>query len=528
MEYTGIVELRERFVANGELILIVGFGLENQQFLEWLVNVVDFPLTNIAIADKKQSLNLENLNLKNHNLNSIKTYLGENYLDSLENISVKLVVKAPGMWSLDPKIDKFREKHGNNSVISSLYFFVNQFRGNIIGVTGTKGKSTTCSLLKHLLNSQSFKDEYLKGEKADFKAHYCGNTTNISPYQFWTNLKTEFDRNTLFIMEMSSFQLQDLGYCKISPKYSIVTNYYSDHLDQHANLEEYLSAKNNIFNYQLETDFCFLNEQITTKIDISPKSQTYLINSEIVSQINEGIFLPIVGEHNRFNLALGLCLYSILIQGENGLKTEQVVEFINKRAKKISGELESFVGLAHRIELFESFEATKNGCNLKFNFYDDGAATEANATNEACKSLTAKKDEFLWLIVTGKDKKTYKVSLVKTVSALDQNNRLYRLTAGGEVGRHLLTAIYGSDNLNKIKEILPRQMDFKNDLVEEFYDYLSIDAIVDELGGENGVVTSATLNICLSPSGSSFDEFANYTERSKWFKDLVKEMLNKY
>jgi UDP-N-acetylmuramoylalanine--D-glutamate ligase len=526
MENFGIVELKEKCILNNKKVLMLGFGLENQQFLEWAINVVKFPISHFIIADKKIELDYNRLKLdfeSSQDLNNIQTYLGDNYLDALENESIETVIKAPGIWSLHPKIQEFREKKGQDSVISSLYFFINKFRDNIIGVTGTKGKSTTCSLTKHLLNSSNFSGRYIQDAPESFEAIYCGNTTNISPYQYWKELDMVFDKSTLFIIELSSFQLQDIGYSKISPKYAIVTNYYIDHQDQHASPEEYWSAKNNIFKYQTESDFCILNEQIRSKISDLPNSKVIFVNSENTININENITLPLLGEHNKFNLSLVLMLYSVLIDNQKNL--ENHINFINSIAKSLSNDLINFKGLSHRLELFESFEVLKDDLKLQFNFYDDGAATEADATNEAVKSLTQNPSEFLWLIVTGKDKKSLKNTLIKTLTTIDQNNKLYRLTAAGEIGSQILYSLYQNQNINKLKEILPRQLDSKSGLVEEFYKYLSINTVASEL--KNNGLKMATLNICLSPSGSSLDEFTNYIERSNWFKEIVKNMLSK-
>ena len=143
-------------------IVIVGLGTENLQFLQWLKKVVQFKLENIFLADQQQEGFRENLKTKlfklgfSHKevvllLNNLSN--GKNYLKILENPEIEWVIKSPGIWSLSPEFVEFRGRKSPYRVVSSLCFFFEKFRSQIVAITGTKGKSTTSNLTNHIFSA---------------------------------------------------------------------------------------------------------------------------------------------------------------------------------------------------------------------------------------------------------------------------------------------------------------------------------------------------------------------------------------
>jgi UDP-N-acetylmuramoylalanine--D-glutamate ligase len=328
-------------------IAIIGLGQENLQFLNWLINTVKFDPSRILIADQK-NIDLSLPVLKAFlSLNS-NIFSGGEYLKVLDYPDTTLVFKAPGIWSLKPEFESFREKHGQDSIQSSLVFFFEKYREQIIGITGTKGKSTTSSLLNHLL---------VKSDSV--KAHYCGNTTNISPYQFWTELNQGIDPEEFFVVEVSSFQLQDLANAQISPKYGIITNYYIDHQDQHANPEEYWRAKDTVFKFQKKSETTLITQTVIDKTQTKDKLEnTSLIDLGVAEVICSQFKTSLEGEHNKFNLAQAIITYlSIVSRSPININHESVLLTLNQYKEAIQSGLDSYKPMAHRQELISSFVA---------------------------------------------------------------------------------------------------------------------------------------------------------------------------
>ncbi len=441
---------------NNEKILLIGFGQEIKQFYNWLTEVVGIDQEFIVIADKNSV-----------EVTKSKLITGENYLSALDEDFV-MVFKAPGVWSLKPEFEAYRARNGEDSILSSLVFFLERFRENVLMITGTKGKTTTSSWSKHfLLNSN------ITG-----KVEYCGNTTNISPYQFWTEL--EIDKlDTFFVIEISSFQLQDLGYSKISPKYSIITNLYIDHLDQHNNKDEYWCAKDNIFKFQYTTDYLVITKQVFENI-VSRKvnliSKLKIVKEQDIEEFKSRFTSGLIGDHNWSNMIEAYYMASIIAH------VDDVQSVIN-----------TFEPPKGRLELIK----TKLIDGKTIYFYNDNTATEPDAVIAAINALEQVKDTENILILSGKWKNGNHLKLAEKIKESINNSKMLKVYYFGEVGQVLNEMI----NNNKQEFISFKQwLSDKNDF-------------------HNIVKSSITnnINLLFSPSGSSFDEFKNYIERGEMY-----------
>ena len=451
-------------------ILIVGLGKENQQFLEWATKVVGIAKESISISDQKLINNTE-----------YTTYTGLNYLDCLSD-QFDIVVKAPGIWSLKPELEAYRTKNGQDSIISSMVFFLESFRDNILMVTGTKGKTTTSSWTKEILQKTS----------PNLKVEYCGNTSNISPYQFWNNLEQSLD-NYIFVIETSSFQLQDLGYSGYSPKYAIITNLFIDHLDQHKDKEEYWQAKENIFLYQNQEDFLVITDQVAEVLknyQISIPSQTQIINQAKIQELIKTYHdVSFIGNHNWSNLALVISVVNIIICKDNDYY-KLVKELIPPKG---------------RLELVRTIKKSQNIVNI----YNDNTATEPDAIIAALKSLCDGKDSQTILILAGKIKKSEYQELINLTKSYLRRSKILKIYYFGPLGQLLQKAI---ENKQNSKE------DIKINLLKEFLDLpYNLKTILKQAKTQN-------INILFSPGGSSFDEFDNYSIREECYLNWVKRI----
>jgi len=517
-------------------IVILGLGVENQQFLVWLIKVANFSTNQIIIADKVAISNFE-IEGQMHDLKDFETVFGDNYLSILNDRRVEWVFKTPGIWSLMPELQWFRDRHGHDRVLGSMTFFIEKFREQIIGINGTKGKSTTCSMLTHLL-SQKFQTEGYQ------QVHYCGNTVGVSPYQFWKELEQEVNPGEFFVIELSSFQLQDIGFAALSPKYSAITNYYIDHLDQHAHVYEYWKSKDQIFEHQKAGDYLvvgeWLNEHYIDRermyfdLQEGDKWNKYMIsevlNKEFIlpdsvfEQLRNTFTTQLPGQHNWQNLVLALILYQLIIS-KNPLKMtqEQALQLLEnpKNSSQIQSYINTFRPLAHRLELIHSVTTQlKNSSSLTIQFWDDGAATEPDAVIAAVKALTTRPNEFLWLQITGKDKGGEIIELAGIIKD-NANDKIIRADLCGAVGLRI-------KNHHRLPELQETQISNFRSLVQK--DLVNLNQMTGEFQSwldqyfNSGIITSYILNICLSPCGSSFDEFSNYKERSNWWKEKVQKL----
>jgi UDP-N-acetylmuramoyl-L-alanine---L-glutamate ligase len=478
--YNQLEEIKKNTSKN---ILLLGFGKENKQFYTWLTSEFLFPTNRIVIADLIQPQNLDN------NFNG-KIVYGEKYLDCLEDNNISLVFKSPGIWSLKPELEKFRSRNGIGSVLSNLVFFVERYRDQIIGVTGTKGKTTTCSLIKHFLTS------------LDYQVEYCGNTTNISPYNFWNNEKHESVKK-VFVLELSSFQLQDLGYSKISPKYSLITNLFTDHLDQHKDINEYWMSKVNILKYQIVDDSFICNQETKLqiqKLNIEYLSKNILIKNTDISFFKNRIKSKLLGDHNLQNIIMAVLICESM--NENLLDNLEEVncDFYNQ-------SLTSFNPIQGRTELISNF-VTKEG--VFFQVINDNASTEPHAGIAALASIAD--DTKIWLIVGGKNKEFSLIELVQKIISLIQVKKLICISAFDDVGFEIKNAL-ANINLDIV---------FFDNGKENMKDFLL--STINNLAFLEFFKNTEKVTILFSPSGSSFNEFKNYLERQDYFLDWAQRL----
>lgn len=440
---------------------VLGLGLEGKDLVNYLLGKG----YEVTIFDRKEEGELD---LTEISRKKIKLICGKDYLKK-GLLGFDIIFRSPGVYRFIPELVK-ADKEGIE-VSSAIKLFFAECPGKIIGVTGTKGKGTTSSLIYEILK-ESGKDVYLAG--------------NIGkPY---LELLPSLSKESLVVLELSSFQLIDL---KASPHIAVILNITQDHLDWHKDLKEYIEAKTNTVKYQSKDDFAVINNDYEipqsfadkTKAKIfffSRKSKirgSYVENGKIILDVGEKIVLGetknllLRGEHNWENITAAACASSLA--GANISSIRKVIF--------------SFKGLEHRLELVGEYEGVA--------FYNDSFATGPQPTMAAINSFR----EPISLILGGYDK------------GLDYSG------LGNQISKtkNLVNVILIGDLGEKLERVI-KESKYKGQIIK--MGKSSIDKIVKKAYSETpkgGVVL-------LSPAAASFDMFLNYKERGNKFKEAVR------
>ncbi len=252
----------------------------------------------------------------------------EGKADEINESKYDYIIKSPGI-----KVDAYSEKY-----ISQTELFLEEFALQTIGVTGTKGKSTTSSMLYHVLRACKGENVCLVGNIGSPCLDYYG----------------EYNKDTIIVYEMSCHQLSHLKY---SPHVAVFLNLYEDHLDYYGTYENYFLAKENITLHQGVEDYFFYGNNV-------PSINT-LAKKRIISY-NMPLFfnMRLTGEHNQFNARF---VYAIC------------TELFGCSDKDCREAIESFEGLSHRMQFVGNVDGV--------DYYNDSISTIPQATIEAIKSI---------------------------------------------------------------------------------------------------------------------------------------------
>jgi len=445
-------------------IAILGYGTEGVALYEYL-NAHGFK--DITICDQKESL--EDAEGKGGKVPKVKLRLGKNYLKNLSDFDV--VFRSPGVKYLDLEIQKAKKVGVEISSATKLFF--EKCPCKIIGVTGTKGKGTTATLITKILENAD------NGGKKN--SIFLGGNIGVPAIEFLDKL----NKNSIVILELSSFQMQDL---EMSPHIAVILNTTSDHMDYHKNVAEYLKAKEAIVKYQKTGDYAIFNKDYpyNKKYAKLTKAKKIFISAKDVKKKFGDIKIALPGPHNLENVAPAVAVCEILKVPKN----------------RMIKTLETWHGLEHRLEFVEEISGVK--------YYNDSFSTNPPSTIAAIKSFP---ENNMILIAGGSEKFSDFTELGKEIVA-QKNLKIVILI--GQMADRIEEAIlkaekkYGEKKAEKSFEksarilLLIRRDNF-DDAVFEAY-----------IRAKTGWV------VAMSPAAASFDMFKNYKERGKKFKEIVR------
>lgn len=292
--------------------------------------------------------------------------------DEEDFISTDMILRNADVPS-NSRFLKIAEEHGVPVEMDESLFCKN-FPGLVVGITGTRGKTTTTTLIYHILKSSKR------------RTHLAGNIMGVATLP----LLRKVHPDDVVVLELSSWQLQGFHRAYISPQASVFTNIYPDHLNRYNGMEEYIEDKTAIFRYQKTSDFCVFNRAnaVTEKLSLEAKARVEYFSAEDVPD-DWDVKAP--GGHNRENAAAAIVATRLLGIPESEIRVA----------------VESFRGVPYRLESL----GIKNGIE----FINDTTSTTPVSGIAALKAL---KDREVLLIAGGSDKKLDLTDFAETAARM--------------------------------------------------------------------------------------------------------------
>jgi len=427
-------------------IAILGYGREGQSAYRYW----NKPENELVVHDNNSKLELEA---------GIQAVLGAGAFIDLDSHGYDLLVRSPGL-RLD--FDKIK-----TPITTLTNEFMKQCPAEIIGITGTKGKGTTSTLIYEILTL------------AGYKTHLLGNIGTPA-----LDILSQIRKDDLVVYEMSSFQLFDIT---SSPHVAVCLVVTEDHLDWHASLEEYHEAKANIFNFQKPDDVAvyFMENEVSSSLALNSKAATkyaygtngevYVKDDKIIAfgqEVIDTSEVALPGPHNLENACAAICAVWSYTQD---------LEVITK-------VLKTFTGLPYHIELIKE----KDGVRI----YNDSFSTNPTAASAAVKSFDAPLIMFLGGVDRG-------IDFAPVINAL-KASKVKQIICYGEAGQRMQTELADAG--------------IKNAKFLASKDFKSIVRAGLDLARPSDIVL-------FSPACASLDMFADYKSRGDVFNALVEELF---
>jgi len=457
-------------------ILILGFGREGQATYKFLhKNCAGVALT---IADRRtwDEFSLEEKDILNQT--GVKPLLGEEYLKNLEEFD--LIVKSPGITPRLPEIQKAIKAGVEMSSATRIFFSLK--KGQVVAVTGSKGKSTTASMIEAMLKA------------GGLKAQLIGNIGRAA-----LDFLAEDVAEKIYVFEMSSYQLEDF---EGGAEVAVLVSFFPEHLDYHGSLEAYFQAKMKLIGYPKPGQAIVYNagnstletylqdhqkELVTAGAKIMPfndgkMSRVEEKNSELMAKDGDNTIvrekeIKLKGRHNL----------------ENILAVVEVAKLFHVSMETLQKALREFEPLEHRLELV--------GIHKDITFYNDAISTTPESTIAAIETL-ARIQPVSTLIAGGMDRGYQFSTLAEKIIEAGIKN-LILLPETGEKIAEAVKAIC------KEKGHHPPLIIFASDL-----------KVCVDRAFELSPAGSICLLSCASPS---YNLFKNFEDRGKQFKEAVRK-----
>lgn len=441
-------------------IAIFGFAKEGLAAANYLGTA-----NKIAIFDDAQSIKqgfLKDLKIKNADI-----FVGGKFLG---DINFDYVIRSPGIRPDHPNIIKLIKKGA--VLTSTTKIFFDEAPCEIIGVTGTKGKGTTATLIYKIL-ATFYNDVYLAG--------------NIGTPAL--KILPRLSKKSIVVLELSSFQLIDL---KKSPHIAVILMITQEHLNWHENIGEYQRAKESIVKYQNYDDFAVINQDFKTAKTFAEKTQAkiYFVSTK---ESTNGVYI----KDDKIISAVGgkkeeICsVLDIALPGAHNLQNViaacAAAKIKSVPIGNIAGIIGSFKGLIHRLQLVGEINGVK--------FCNDSFSTVPETTIAAIDSFQSPKI----LILGGSSKnsdfgklagKISKEETIKSIILIGQEAGRIRKAIEKAGGTNALF-LTGADNMAEIVKL----------------------AIGEAKIGDV---------VLLSPACASFDMFKDYQDRGEQFVKQIR------
>src|SRR5258706_1718436 len=377
-----------------------------------------------------------------------------------------LIVPSPGVPADAPLLKAAR---ANGVTVWSEVELADRFlRGRLIGITGSNGKTTTTSLVEHILKD------------AGFSTILAGNigTPLIARVE-------QTSDETVAVVELSSFQLELIE--TFRPNISVFLNLTPDHLDRHHTLEAYGRAKARIFQNQTEADSAILNADDPATTPLAPaKPHVYWFSRK--QRVAQGAFVrgnEIVFRHDGQEEAV-LSLTEIPLPGahnvENVLAAVAATRLAGTEPAAIAKGVRSFAGVEHRLEFVAEISGVR--------YFNDSKATNVDATLKALDAFAGR----ILIVLGGKDKGSDYTALRKPLRE-----------------KAILALLIGAASEKIEKQIAGSVVIERAGTIQRAVE------IASQASRPGDVVL-------LAPASASFDQLENYEHRGRVFKELVHQL----
>jgi UDP-N-acetylmuramoylalanine--D-glutamate ligase len=377
-----------------------------------------------------------------------------------------LIIPSPGVPADEPHLQEARAK--GVTIWSEIELAYRFLKGRLIGITGSNGKTTTTSLVEHILKT------------AGMQTILAGNIG--TPLIGCVDAMTE---ETWTVLELSSFQLESIA--TFRPNIGVFLNLTPDHLDRHRTMEAYGAAKARLFENQTGDDAAILNADDPATTPYAPSlPRVYWFSRK--QRVAQGAFVrgeEIVFRQNGKEETI-LKLGEIPLAGahnvENVLAAVAAARLAGASAAAIAKGVRSFAGVEHRLEFVSEIVGVR--------YYNDSKATNVDATLKALDAFPGR----ILIILGGKDKGSDYTVLQKPL----REKAILALLIGAAAEK-IEKQITGSVALERAETL------------------------------ERAVETAAHAAqpgdvVVLAPACASFDQFQNYEHRGRVFKDLVRHL----
>lgn len=425
-------------------VLILGFGREGKSTLAMVKRAGGYG--RLAVSD-----------LNHVDCEGTELICGPDYQKCLNEFDV--IFKSPGIVLEMPVAEI------TGRLVSQTELFFERYKHQIIGITGTKGKSTTTTLIYKILESAG-RDVVLAGN------------IGIPAFDIWEQI----NEDTIIVFEMSSHQLE---YMTVAPGIGVYLNIHEEHLDHYGTMEKYVAAKENIYRNMVDGDKLFVNELIepdrsicvADKVTVGYDAMSDIfINSNVITYKNEAYEIPVddialLGEHNYFNIAVA---YGVL--QEFGITDE---EFTNG--------LCVYETLPHRLQYIGTVGGVK--------YYDDSISTICDTAIQALRSVK----DAATILIGGMDRGIDYAELIEFLSMHEIENIILM----AETGKRIYAEIKGN------------HPDFKE--IERIH---LVDTLEEAVALAKKVTPTGT-SCVMSPAAASYGIFKNFEERGDVFNMLV-------